>query len=112
MLTKSDFLKHLQCVKYLRLYKNRKDLLSKEVDANLQQTFDDSYEVESYAYKIFPDGINAGDDNIAVAISQTKKLINAETKTIFQPTVTGRNFFAGLIYYASIRKIANGIYMK
>ncbi len=93
MLTKSDFQKHIQCAKYLWLYKNRKDLLSSEVDPNLQRIFDDGYEVESYAYKLFPDGVDAGDDNIGAAIFKTKKLISAKTKIIFQPTVSGKNLF-------------------
>ncbi|MBU3999992.1 hypothetical protein KKG29_02320 [Patescibacteria group bacterium] len=58
MLTKSDFQKHIQCVKYLWLYKNRKDLLPSEVDPNLQRIFDDGCEVESYAYKLFPGGVD------------------------------------------------------
>lgn len=93
MLTKSDFQKHIQCAKYLWLHKNRKDLLPSEVDPNLQRIFDDGYEVESYAYKLFPGGIDAGDDNIGAAILKTKKLINARTKIIFQPTVSGKNLF-------------------
>lgn len=93
MLTKSDFQKHIQCAKYLWLHKNRKDLLPSEVDPNLQRIFDDGYEVESYAYKLFPGGIDASDDNIGAAILKTKKLINAKTKIIFQPTVSGKNLF-------------------
>ena len=91
MLTKSDFIRHLQCAKYFWLFKNRKDLLPTEVDENRQHIFDDSYEVESYAYKLFPSGVNAGDDDIPKAIRKTRGLMKKETAIIFQPTVAGED---------------------
>jgi len=93
MLTKSDFIKYIQCKKYLWLCKNRKNLLPIEVDENLQHIFDDSYKVESYAYKLFPSGVNAGDDDIPKAIRKTTKLMAEKTEVIFQPTVAGKDLF-------------------
>jgi antitoxin component of RelBE/YafQ-DinJ toxin-antitoxin module len=53
MLSKSDFLKYLQCEKYLWLYKHRKDLLE-EVSEAQQAIFDQGFNVEEYALKLFP----------------------------------------------------------
>ena len=54
MLTKSDYIKYLQCKKYLWLHKIRPDLMSEEVDDNLQRIFETGFEVEEFAYKLFP----------------------------------------------------------
>lgn len=86
MLTKSDFIKFLQCYKYLWLYKNRKDLLSKDILPQLEKEFDEGYQVEDYAYLLFPDGMDAMDEDFKTAIAKTKKLVNAKTPTVFQPT--------------------------
>lgn len=51
MLSKSDFLKFLQCEKYLWLYKHRKDLLE-EVSETQQAIFDRGFTVEAYAEKL------------------------------------------------------------
>ncbi|MFH0988266.1 MAG: DUF2779 domain-containing protein [Parcubacteria group bacterium] len=93
MLTKSDFIKYLQCYKYLWLYKNRKDLLPKEIIPEIEKGFDEGYQVEDYAYRLFPKGVDAFDDDIKVAIAKTKKLIKEKTSIIFQPTFSvGRLF--------------------
>lgn len=87
MLTKSDFLKFIQCPKYLWLAKYRKDLLTGEIDAATQKMFDDGFEVENYAYQLFPDGINAGGNNdFKKDIAKTLALLKKGSKTIFQPT--------------------------
>ena len=93
MLTKSGFLKYLQCPKALWLYKNRKDLLP-EVDENKQAIFDAGYEVESYAYELFPGGVHAykDGDSFWEPIERTKKLIK-ENKVIFQPSFLADNLF-------------------
>ena len=54
MLSKSDFMKFLQCKKYLWLYKHRKDLLE-EVSEKQQAIFDQGFTVEEYAMKLFPE---------------------------------------------------------
>lgn len=55
MLSKSDFLKFLQCEKYLWLYKHKKDLLV-EVSETQQAIFDRGFTVESYAERLLPKG--------------------------------------------------------
>lgn len=93
MLTKSDFLKYIQCPKYLWLYKHRKDLLPEEVDPNLQKIFDEGYHVESYAYQLFPGGIDAEKEDHQEAFDETKKLIKKKTKIIYQPTFITKDLY-------------------
>lgn len=93
MLTKSDFVKYLQCSKYLWLHKHRKDLIPAEIDENLQKIFDEGYHIESYAYKLFPGGVNAQVEGFKESISLTKDLMTKKTPIIFQPTISGRELF-------------------
>ena len=93
MLTKSDFLKYIQCPKYLWLQKHRKDLIPEEVDKNLQKIFDNGYLVESYAYDLFPEGVNAQLDDFQKSITESKKLLEKNTSTIFQATIATNELF-------------------
>ena len=102
MLTKSDFLKYIQCPKYLWLAKFQKELAGK-IDAGTQKMFDDGAEVEEYAYLLFPDGVMAGDnDDFKTDISKTKELLKNKAKTIFQPTFS--NFSTNLYCRCDILK--------
>lgn len=94
MLTKSAFLKYLQCTKALWLYKNRRDLLP-EVDENKQAIFDAGYEVESYAYELFPGGVSAleDNDNFWEPVERTKSLINEKREIIYQASFSAENLF-------------------
>lgn len=85
MLTKSLFLKYVQCPKYLWLAKNRKDLLPEELDRALQRKFDDGMEVEAYARQFFPNG-QLVDGFYEKAKAHTEKLIANGAQTIFQAT--------------------------
>ena len=93
MLTKSDFLKYIQCPKYLWLQKHRKDLIPEEIDENLQKLFDKGYEIETYAYKLFPDGVNIQTENLDSSIVITKELMDKKSPAIFQPTISGKDLF-------------------
>lgn len=93
MLTKSDFLKYTQCCKYLWLYKYRRDLATEDAQIAMQRLFDEGYQVEEWAYKLFPGGTSAHDDNFETAVKNTKKLIAAKTKIIFQPTISNWDMF-------------------
>jgi len=92
-ITKSDFLRHLQCYKYLWLYKNRKDLIPKDIESEMERKFDDGYEVEEYAYLLFPNGVDAKDGDFKKAIVKTSKLVSAKKPAIFQPTFSVNNLF-------------------
>ncbi len=84
MLSKSDYLRYRQCQKYLWLHKKRKDLLE-EVSDGQQAIFDQGYEVESYAQKLFSDG-KAVSDDIFKAEKETKELVKEGVQVIFQAT--------------------------
>jgi len=101
MLTKSDFIKYLQCKKYLWLYKHRRDLLPKEINAGKEAIFSTGYEVEEYAYKLFIGGIDAYNDDFKNAILKTNDLIKKKVPVIFQPTISRDNLFcrADIIKY-------------
>lgn len=106
MLTKSDFIKFTQCYKYLWLHKYRKDLLP-EVDSASQKAFDEGYNVERYAYKLFPDGEDASAEMISDAITNTQLMIKNGRKVIFQPTVSDYKLFcrADIIKFNSRTKL-------
>ncbi|OGS00516.1 MAG: hypothetical protein A3G41_06660 [Elusimicrobia bacterium RIFCSPLOWO2_12_FULL_59_9] len=55
-LSKSQYLRGLQCRKSLWLYRNRKDLLP-ETPPSLQMIFDQGHEVGKLAWKRFPEGV-------------------------------------------------------
>ena len=93
MLTKSDFIKYIQCPKSLWLQKHRKDLIPEEINENLQKIFDEGYHVESYAYNLFPGGVNAQVEGFTESISKTKELMTKKTPIIFQPTISGKDLF-------------------
>lgn len=101
MLTKSDFLKFVQCPKFLWLGKFRKDLMA-QVDEAMQRRFDEGAEVEEYAYKLFPGGVSARGKNIKDDIDNTKKILAAGEEIIFQPTFS--NYDANLYCRSDILK--------
>lgn len=94
MITKSDYIRYLQCLKLGWLNKNRPDLISQEIKDSLAGTMEDGYEVEKYAYKLFPEGKTAnGEPN-------TKELMK-EGGVIFQPTIISDDLHcrADIIFY-------------
>ena len=78
MLSKSDFMKFLQCEKYLWLYKNRRDLLPEEVSEQQQAIFDQGFAVEDYAAKLLP-----GAQPQLVARAQYKGQAGASKATLY-----------------------------
>jgi len=92
MITKSDYLKYLQCYKYLWLHKFRKDLIPDEVSLSQQHIFDVGYEVEEYALKLFPSAAKASEDFKRGPI-ETKRLMQSLEPVIFQPTVSSAGLF-------------------
>jgi len=101
MLTKSDFLKFVQCPKFLWLGKYRKDLAS-GIDEAMQRRFDEGAEVEEYAYKLFPGGISARGKDIKDDIDKTRKIFAAGSEIVFQPTFS--NYDANLYCRSDILK--------
>lgn len=92
-ISKSQFLKFIQCYKYLWLYKFRHDLLPENVNESLQMIFDEGFEVEAYASCLFPGGVKAEGLN-RVALNNTKRLIADGHEIIFQATASAESLFA------------------
>lgn len=87
MLTKSNFIKFLECSCQLWLVKQRPDLLP-PIDAALQRIFDEGNKVDVFARKLFPDGVEIGGFNESGA-RNTKKVIEDGATALFQPTFIG-----------------------
>ncbi|MEN8252445.1 MAG: DUF2779 domain-containing protein, partial [Patescibacteria group bacterium] len=91
MITKSDYIKYLQCKKALWLKKNRSELMV-GVGDNTQRVFDTGFLVERIAYEMFPSGVETAED-IGESIKETKELLKQKTPVIFQATVSGHDLF-------------------
>lgn len=102
MLTKSDYIKYLQCSKLAWLNKNRPDLISQEIKDSFVEVMETGYEVESYAYKLFPKG------KIAKGKVDTEILMK-DSEVIFQPTIIGGDLYcrADIIVYDKKSKAWN-----
>jgi len=85
LLSKSSFIKGLQCDKQLYLYKYHYDWMD-EVSDGQQLIFDRGHEVGELAHQLFPGGTVAADDpkNVPLAVSKTAELISAGTKIIYE----------------------------
>lgn len=86
-LSKSQFIRGLQCHKSLWLYKNRQDLRA-EPDSALQATFDEGTDVGILAQKLFPGGHNIEFEGTSFdeKVSRTQKLIDSGVETIYEAT--------------------------
>ncbi len=88
-LSKSQYIKGLQCPKKLWLYRNRKDL-SPEIDSAKQAKFDTGHEVGEYAKKIFSNLKAAEIDNehwdIDGATEKTEQFIADKCAVLFEAT--------------------------
>lgn len=86
-LSKSQFIKGLQCHKLLWLYKNRKDLCE-EANASLQALFVEGNYVGELAQSLFPHGeaILFEEGSFDEKITRTKELISKGVKTIYEAT--------------------------
>ena len=84
ILTKSDYLRYLQCQKCLWLSKHRKDLIE-EVTETQQAVFDQGYEVENFARKLFKKGAEV-EGFYDVAKEHTQELVDRGEKVIYQAT--------------------------
>lgn len=85
-LSKSSFIKGLQCEKQLYLYKHHYNWQDK-VGANLQAVFDRGHEVGELAQGLFPGGVDASFKSpreFRKAIQKTKDLIEKGVKVIYE----------------------------
>ena len=86
-LSKSQFIRGLQCHKSLWLYKNQPNL-RKEPDAGLQALFDEGSYVGELAQRLFPGGetVLFEEGTFEEKITKTKNLIESGVKTIYEAT--------------------------
>lgn len=85
MLSKSQYIRGLQCSKSLWLYRNRHELRTLP-DAKKQAIFNMGHEVGVVAQNLFPDGvgINYSPENIKKNIHDTKELLDKGAMTIYE----------------------------
>lgn len=83
-LTKSNYLKYIQCQKCLWLSKHRKDLAPK-ISEIQQEIFDQGYEVEKIARKLFEKGADV-EGFYDVAKKHTQEMLKRDEKVIYQAT--------------------------
>lgn len=86
-LSKSDYLKAIQCEKFLWFSKNRSDLKPALGDKT-KSKFETGEEINELARKYFLGGVKAVDDffDVSKAVSSTKKLIAKNHPIIFEAT--------------------------
>ncbi|MEX1995494.1 MAG: DUF2779 domain-containing protein [Candidatus Saccharimonadales bacterium] len=93
-LSKSDFLKYQICPSYLWLFKYNREVVPEDAEEAAQYRLEQGNEVETWARKLFPDGIMV-DARFHQARQKTEELVKNGTKIIFQATVfTDRGLLA------------------
>lgn len=87
-LSKSQFLRGLQCVKALWLYKHKRDIALTAPDASSQNTFSTGTRVGLLAQQLFPSGetIPFEGTSFSQKIEMTKDLIDRGVETIYEAT--------------------------
>jgi len=94
-LSKSQYIRGLQCHKSLWLYKNRPELRDAP-DAQSESAFNTGYQVGDLAKELFPNGIEIEFDssNFHGMIEKTKELIASGTEVIYEATFKEDGIFA------------------
>jgi hypothetical protein len=93
-LSKSLYIKGLQCHKALWLHKNRPELKAKPSAAQ-QAAFDSGTDVGILAQRLFPDGVLVPYDGLSHAeqLALTEEAMNRDEKTIYEATFSFDNMF-------------------
>ena len=94
-LSKSQYIRALQCYKSLWLYKNKPQL--RDIPDEAQQSlFNTGYQVGDLAKELFPNGIEIefNSDTFDEMIQKTKKLIDSGCEVIYEATFKENNIFA------------------
>lgn len=86
-ISKSQYLKGIQCPKALWLYRHRPDLYP-EISESQQHLFDTGHEIGRLAQQYFDNGVEITEEyyQIEQAIQSTQRAINDGYKTIFEAT--------------------------
>ncbi|UPT76673.1 DUF2779 domain-containing protein [Sulfurovum sp. XGS-02] len=94
-ISKSQYIRGLQCQKSLWLYKNRPEL--RDIPDEAQESlFNTGYSVGELAKELFPKGVEIEFDtsNFNGMVSKTKKLIANGTEVIYEATFSENGIFA------------------
>jgi CRISPR/Cas system-associated exonuclease Cas4 (RecB family) len=93
-ITKSDFLRYLECPSYLWFFKKKREVLQdQELSDFEQELVENGKVVESWARKLFPVGILV-ESREEAAVRETHELLEAKTTTIFQATFQAEDLYA------------------
>lgn len=85
MLTKTDFMKYMECPVYLWMEKHRPELLPEDTPEK-RRALEIGREVDDFSRKLFPGGTEVEGFN-AEGWQNTQKLMGENKKILFQPTV-------------------------
>ncbi len=94
-LSKSQYIRGLQCHKSLWLYKHKPELREKP-DARAESLFNTGYKVGDLAKELFPNGaeIEFDENDFEGMIKKTKELIANGVKVIYEATFKEKGIFA------------------
>ncbi len=94
-LSKSQYIRGLQCHKSLWLYKNKPELRDTPNQAQ-ESLFNTGQDVGELACKLFPNGVEIKFDatNFEAMVSKTKELIDHGTEVIYEATFKENDIFA------------------
>ena len=95
LLSKSQYIRGLQCHKSLWLYKNKRELRT-EPDAATESLFNTGNTVGEYAKQLFPGGVEIEftPDDFDGMVKKTAELIEQGVKTIYEATFKEKGIFA------------------
>ena len=95
LLSKSQYIRGLQCHKSLWLYKNKHHLRD-EVDDETESLFNTGFTVGEYSKQLFPGGaeIEFTPDDFDCMVKKTADLIAQGVKTLYEATFKEKGFFA------------------
>jgi hypothetical protein len=93
-LSKSRFIKGMQCHKALWFQTHRPEL-KQEASASLQAIFDSGHEVGTLAQQLFPGGVEVPFDGVTLSdqVEQTRSLIASGIDTIYEAAFSHDNIF-------------------
>jgi len=94
-LSKSQYIRGLQCHKSLWLYKHKPELRDKP-DTQTESLFEKGYEVGEIAKELFPNGVEIefNESDFNVMITKTKELIENGCEVIYEATFKEYGIFA------------------
>jgi CRISPR/Cas system-associated exonuclease Cas4 (RecB family) len=94
LITKSDFLRYLECPAYFWFFKKKPEVLENmELNDFQKELVKNGQEVELWARKLFPKGILV-EEREEAAIKKTQELLDKGHKHIFQATFQAENLYA------------------